>query len=115
MEDWINNPEEDITVPQVGGIAKTYDGRAIAFVGFDPDAHCNVYSWSQTKQKWQIESDKKHQEWRNIKGSIWDGQYRPSDIQSSARVQERCTTYTGKKLNGPRDSNPHDPVTEFKT
>ena len=38
MEDWIDNPEVDITVSQVGGIAKTNDGQAIAFVGIDPDA-----------------------------------------------------------------------------
>ena len=37
MEVWIDDPEETITVPQVGGIAKTHDGSTLAFVGFDPD------------------------------------------------------------------------------
>ena len=44
MEVWIDDPEETITVPQVGGIAKTHDGSTLAFIGFDPDACCNVYS-----------------------------------------------------------------------
>ena len=59
MEDWIDTSGDDVTVLQVRGLAKTDDGTAIAFIGFDPDANSNVYSWNQVEKKWQIESAKR--------------------------------------------------------
>ena len=49
--DWTEGDQDLIQVPQVGGVAKLQDDTVIAFVGTDPNAKHNIFTWDQDNQK----------------------------------------------------------------
>ena len=42
-------------IPEVGGLYKDPDGKIIPFVGTDPDARVNVFSYSESLNDWECD------------------------------------------------------------
>ena len=99
-DDWTKGDQDLIPVLQVGGVANLQDGTVMAFVGYDPDAKCNIFTWDQEHNKWHIKRSERKDGWANHRGPLHHGQYRPTDIKALKKTEKDCKTYNGTKFDG---------------
>ena len=99
-DDFDKTDESFIPVPVCGGIHKLPDGTLTAFVGTDPDSKVNVWSYDQDQKKYIGDRNKLVPSYKNKKGPIWNGQYRPSSLKEITKVEESCTRHSGTKFDG---------------
>ena len=99
--DWVDEGDGGtVPKPKCGGLFKSDKGEVVPFVGTNPDAKINSYSWCDIKSKWSIDAKISHSDWDNIKGPVNVGQYRPRGVKSELKMQEACIRYNGTKFDG---------------
>eukprot|EP00957_Ditylum_brightwellii_P158254 12046006-Ditylum_brightwellii.AAC.1 len=92
--------EDLVTVPKCGGLFKQDDDKVMAFIGTDPDACVNVWSYNQDTKTYQADKSYLNHLWNHKKGPVWEGQFRPSSIKQIQKTEQVCTNYTGTKFDG---------------
>ena len=80
-EDHVGVKEDLVAVPKCGGLFKQDDDKVIAFVGTDPDACVNVWSYNQDAKNYQADKSHLNPLWSHKKRPVWAGQFRPSSIK----------------------------------
>jgi hypothetical protein len=106
-----------VTNPKMGGLMKSEDGTIIAFVGTDPDAQVNVFSYDAIEDKYTIDSLLFEPSYPNQQGPVHDGQYRPTGIKYERKTRESCTEYSGHNtFHGlvPKEGEEMVPVRTYK-
>eukprot|EP00957_Ditylum_brightwellii_P011594 876211-Ditylum_brightwellii.AAC.1 len=66
--------------PKCSGLLKQDYKTIMAFVGTDPDAKINIWSYDQDKEKCLVDSRKLEMRWGHKIGLVWSGQFRPKDM-----------------------------------
>ena len=102
MVEWdkFNADHPSETAPDCGGLFLTEDDKVIAFVGTDPDAKVNVWSYDLTKKKYVINKSNQNKKLPHQQGTTWNGQYRPSGLKDIKKVEDTCKEYKGTKFDG---------------
>ena len=113
--DWVEEGDGGtVPKPKCGGLFKSDKGEVVPFVGTNPDAKINSYSWCDIKSKWSIDAKISHSDWDNIKGPVNVGQYRPRGVKSELKTQEACIRYDGTKFDGVVSKDGAMSVTTYK-
>eukprot|EP00957_Ditylum_brightwellii_P121399 9258279-Ditylum_brightwellii.AAC.1 len=76
-DDFVSNQSEKIAL-QCGGFVLTDNDKLLAFVGTDPDAKVNVFSYDSSTKKYTV--DRKI--YQAVKGPVNNGQYCPADLKA---------------------------------
>eukprot|EP00957_Ditylum_brightwellii_P102194 7790120-Ditylum_brightwellii.AAC.1 len=66
-DDFISNQFEEIA-PQCGGFVLTDDDKILAFVGADPDAKVNVFSYDPSTKKYTVDWKLLNKSYQTVKG-----------------------------------------------
>ena len=104
--EWVDEDgSTTIPRPKCGGLFKSDKGEIVPYVGTNPDAKVNSYSYCEAQTKWTIEARQNIEGWSKIKGPVNVGQYRPRGVKSEMKTQETCTRYDGTKLDGLSGTN----------
>ena len=87
-------------VPEIGGLYKDLEGKLIPFVGTDPDAQVNVFSYNEALLDWECDVTKFEASYINKQGLVHMGQFHPLSIKDSHKMEEVCTSYVVVKFVG---------------
>ena len=99
----MNAQSDLVPIPRIGGIFKDDSGTLIPFVGTDPDAETNCWSWDQTAQKWLIAQDTFQTTWQNMKGPVHAGQFHPTSVKEQLKTKEACVKFEGTRMSNPEE------------
>eukprot|EP00957_Ditylum_brightwellii_P092636 7054105-Ditylum_brightwellii.AAC.1 len=64
------------------------DDKIIAFVGTDPDACVNVWSYNHDAKNYQADKSHLNPLWSHKKGPVWAGKFRPSSIKQIQKTEQ---------------------------
>jgi len=98
--DDFNKNVPSLTAPKCGGLFLSEDKKVIAFVGTDPDAKVNVWTYDPEKDKYVINKKTVIKHFTHQKGPVWNGQFRPSSLKDIKKVEETCKEFKGTKFDG---------------
>ena len=93
------------------------DNEPMAFTGHDPDSKVNIYSYvydpsDATKGSWRCPKNLHNSSYKNHKGPLRVGQFRPTNVKEKRKLKSFCTTFAGTTKYGgvdfrrARESNP---------
>ena len=72
-----------VLTPQCGGLFLSANNSEITpWVGTDPDAEVNCFSWNTLTNKWVCPVNKHNEDWTDIQGPVHPGQHRPTKSKS---------------------------------
>eukprot|EP00957_Ditylum_brightwellii_P070310 5341411-Ditylum_brightwellii.AAC.1 len=80
-DDFVSNQSEEI-VTQCGGFVLNDDDKILAFVGTDPDAKVNVFSYDPSTKKHTVDRKLLNKSYQAVKGPVNNGQYHPADLKA---------------------------------
>ena len=89
-----------LTTPKCGGLFLTEDNKVIPFVGTDPDAKVNVWTYDSVKAKYIISKKDIVEGYSHQKGPVWNGQFCPTSLKDTKKVEETCKEFKGTKFDG---------------
>ena len=72
-DEFVRNQSEEITT-QCGGFVLTDYDKLLAFVGTDPDARVNIFSYDPSTKKYTVERKLLNKSYQAIKGPVNNGQ-----------------------------------------
>eukprot|EP00957_Ditylum_brightwellii_P192531 14658864-Ditylum_brightwellii.AAC.1 len=72
----------------------------MAFVGTDPDAYANIWSYNQDTKTYQTDKSHLNLLWNCKKEPVWARQFRPSSIKKIQKTEQVCTSYASTKFDG---------------
>ena len=76
----------------------------------------NGFTWSKEENDWIVPEDNYNEEFKNWRGIIHNGQFRPDNLNEKRNTEDKCTKYEGSSnLNGIlREVNPEIPINYYK-
>ena len=98
--DDLNKDQPSITTPICGGLFMAEDNKIIAFVGTDPDAKVNVWSYDLQKGTYLINKRNMVAGFTHQKGPVWNRQFRPTTFKDIKKVEDACKEFKGTKFDG---------------
>eukprot|EP00957_Ditylum_brightwellii_P024666 1863532-Ditylum_brightwellii.AAC.1 len=98
-DDFVSNQSEEIP-PKCGGFVLTKDDMLLTFVGTDPDAKVNVFSYDLSSKGYRVNKRLLNKNFQAVKGPVNNGQYCLVDLKAIKFVEEACTKYVGSKFEG---------------
>ena len=106
--DAIKGPKVKVDGPLRGGLYKEDHGHIVTWLGTDPDAKMNSFTWSQEDNYLIFLGDQYNEGFNNWQRSINNGQFRPQNIKEKRKTEEKCSKDSGyDNYNGiPREGNP---------
>eukprot|EP00957_Ditylum_brightwellii_P137990 10520117-Ditylum_brightwellii.AAC.1 len=87
-EDHVGVKEDLVTVPKCGGLFEQDDDKAMVFVGTDPDASVNVWSYNQNTKAYQADKSHLNPLWNHKKGPVWAREFRLSSIKKNQKTEQ---------------------------
>ena len=102
MVEWdsYNKDSPSDVAPNCGGLFLTDEDKVIAFVGTDPNARVNVWSYDPAKSKYVANKASLVKGYSHQKGPVLNGQFRPSSLKEIKKVEETCKLFKGTKFDG---------------
>eukprot|EP00957_Ditylum_brightwellii_P063444 4816213-Ditylum_brightwellii.AAC.1 len=98
-DDFVSNQSGEIP-PKCGGFVLTKDDKRLAFVGTDPDAKVNVFSYDPSAKRNAVNKWLLNKNFQAVKDPVNNGQYRLVDFKAIKLVEEACIKYVGTKFEG---------------
>eukprot|EP00957_Ditylum_brightwellii_P200877 15312276-Ditylum_brightwellii.AAC.1 len=98
-DDFVSNQSEEIP-PKCGGFVFAKDDKILAFVGTDPVAKVNVFSYDPSSKRYTANKRLLNKNFQAVKGPVNNDQYHPVDLKAIKLVEEVCTKYVGTKFEG---------------
>ena len=98
FEVW-TDADDKVQVPRAGGLMMV-DSEPMAYTGHDPDSKVNIYSYvydpsDATKGSWQCPKNLHNSSYKNHKGPLHVGQFRPTNVKEKRKVKTSCSTFAG--------------------
>ena len=98
--DDLNKNQPSVTTPNCGGLLMAEDNKIIAFVGADPDAKVNVWSYDPQKETYMINKKTIVKGFTQQKGSGLSCQFCPTLLKDINKVEDTCKYFKGTKFDG---------------
>eukprot|EP00957_Ditylum_brightwellii_P115597 8816896-Ditylum_brightwellii.AAC.1 len=80
-DNFVSNQCEEI-LPKCGGVILTDDNKLLPFVGTDPDAKVNVFSYNPSSKKYTVNKRILKTNLQDVKGPVNNGQYCQVDLEA---------------------------------
>ena len=112
----IKGPIVKVDGPLCGGLYKEDYRFIVIWSGKYPDSNLNCFTWSKEQNNWIVPGDQYNEEFKNWRGPIHNGQFRPQTIKKKIRTERVCSKFSGSiKFNGiPREVNLEIPIKSYK-
>ena len=116
LSDKVEGSGDNIDSPLCGGLYKEEEDSLVIWSGTDSDAKMNCFIWSKVNNDWIVPYDLYDDEFKNWRGPIHNGQFRPQNLKEKRKTEETCSKYAGSaKFNGiPREGKPAIPIKFYK-
>ena len=89
----MEGPRDNIDSPLRGGLCKEEEDSLVPWLGADPYAKMNCFTWSKEDNDWIVRGDQYNKELKNWRGPIHNGQFRSQTLKEKSKTEEKCYKY----------------------